>query len=151
MLILLIWDLTLRRGPLPECLGSSRPVAQFSQLETLTHPGRSCPCAGSKGYSFCIGSEWHNFTTGFMRAAELSLCWVFQLLHFILSWDTLISLGLGHLDSLAQCFPEAEHEQVSLLPTSGNLPGCLLDICDPVTNALVFSVCLHWFLSIACG
>ena len=36
---------------------SSLPVAQFSQLETLTHAGRSCPRAGSKGYSFCIRSE----------------------------------------------------------------------------------------------
>ena len=102
MLILLIWDLTLRLWALPVCL-LPHSVCQYSQFKLL-NPHLIQPHTGRRNTNFSfIGSvPWRNSAyfraDDWMRVAEVRLWWGFYApsLHFFL-YSLLDVLGIGHI------------------------------------------------------
>lgn len=102
MLILLIWDLTLRLWALPVCL-LPHSVCQYSQFKLL-NPHLIQPHTGRRNTNFSfIGSvPWRNSAyfraDDWMRVAEVRLWWGFSApsLHFFL-YSLLDVLGIGHI------------------------------------------------------
>ena len=82
MLILLITNLTLQLRILPACL-LPHTVCRFSELGPLNSEV-ILPHAGRKESRPFIGSARCSFTVDLTRVAELSPCWLFQPLLFVL-------------------------------------------------------------------